>query len=47
MENQTNKVRDIDERPYGREGIEKMLDRLNSNDDDGNSQSKQSHEGIA
>ena len=47
MESQKKKILDIDERPYGREGIEKMLERLSSNNEDCKHQNKQDHEGIA
>lgn len=48
MGNQNKMILDIDERTYGREGIEKMLERLNSNNDENNKpQNKQNREGIA
>lgn len=34
MENPNKKVLDIDEKPYGRKGIEEMIERLNSIDDE-------------
>ena len=33
MENQNKVIMDISEEPYGREGIEEMIERLNSLDD--------------
>lgn len=33
MENQNKVIMDINEKPYGREGIEEMIERLNSLDD--------------
>ena len=34
MENQNKKIYDINEKPYGRKGIEEMLERMKNLDDE-------------
>ena len=40
MQKQNNNVKDIDERPKGREGIEEMLQRISEIDDSPSPQEK-------
>lgn len=34
MENQNKKIYDINEKPYGRKGVEEMLERMKNLDDE-------------
>lgn len=47
MENQIKNICDINEKPYGRKGIEEMLERMKKLDDDDQLPTKSDDESIA